>query len=100
MNNDNNNKTDIFSALLYNELENIDDKQNFQSNYSDYNIGIAIISILVIIFFIAFISGFSGGSGNRYKNLTKEQKSYLQQTYGNGKSQAIDKAIKDYKSSH
>lgn len=62
-------------------------------------ITITIIAIVIAIIVIAIGFATSGSSSKKSKwdSLTKEQKSWYKQTYGGGKSEAIDKAISDYK---
>lgn len=58
---------------------------------------IIAIVIAIIVIAIGFATSGSSSKKSKWDSLTKEQKSWYKQTYGGGKSEAIDKAISDYK---
>lgn len=62
---------------------------------------IAAIVFVIIAIVIGVASSSSGSSSKKSKwdSLSKEEKAWYEKSYGGGKSEAIDKAIKDYKKS-
>lgn len=61
-------------------------------------IGVAIITSSIICFIIAIsIAKPSSTSNNKWDNLSNEEKQWYNENYGNGKSESIDNAIKDYR---
>lgn len=63
---------------------------------------VKIIAIVVLLFglLIGLTGCGSSSSTSKWDSLTKEEKQWYKRNYGGGKSQEINKAIKDYKSSH
>lgn len=62
-----------------------------------------LVGIVCLIFFIVgscSLGGSSSSKKNKWDSLTQEEQQWYERNYGGGKSQEIDKAIDNYKSSH
>lgn len=75
-------------------------EKNKETNKSSVVKMFLIGTILAIAGIGIIVSENSSGSSNKWESLTKEEKKWYQDNYGNGKSEQYTKAIEDYKKSH
>lgn len=61
---------------------------------------VIIMNLYSIVGILSTIPSSGGSSKSKWDSLTKEEKQWYERNYGGGKSEAYDKAIKDYQKNH
>ena len=82
----------------FGEKENLEKNKNTDKSTV---VKMFIVGIILTVIGIRLLVGAnSSGSSSKWDSLTKEEKQWYTDNYGNGKGEQYQKAIEDYKKSH